>query len=239
MIVRDFLQQLSWTHLANIATGLSGNGAIDPAKVPMLVALVNEGLVDLHARLMLKEGNCIVEMKDNITRYELSSRFAESSYDPLLVPYPYIKDSKEQPFADDVLQIVDVVDQHGQHCPLNYEGHPLAVFVTAAANVLQVPAPRDGVALGISYRAAHDRIPCDSVPDALQADIHLPPQLLPALADFVAARVFRPMHIEHAQQAAMMHMAQYQAQVQALVAADAFSLSHMRTSERFAKNGWV
>jgi|GEM_PF-6840805 len=231
----DFLRDLSRIELADSAFGNSGAGSIQPARLPMIVALCNDGLLHLHSALMLKEGSVIVEMKDNITHYELDSRFAESSYDPLQVPYPYIKDTAENPFADDVLKIVEVTGQDGSNWPLNAAGHARAVFVTQGVNVLQIPQPLDGFALAVRYHAAHALLR----PDDLQAALHLPRALHALLRAFVAAGAYRLMTMEGAQQISARHEARFAQALAAAVAGDALSTSHIRASDRFADNGWV
>jgi len=231
----DFLRDLSRIELSGSAFGNSGAGSIQGARLAATVALINDGLLHLHSALMLKEGSVIVEMKGNTTHYELDSRFAESRYDPLQVAYPYIKDSIGQPFADDVLKIVEVTGQDGRNWPINASGHARAVFVTQGVNVLQIPQPLDAVAIAVRYRAAHAPLR----EDAPDAPLQLPRTLHAPLRAFVAAGLYRAMPVESGQQQAALYEARYAQAVAEVAASDALSSSHIRASCRFCANGWV
>jgi len=231
----QLLEQLSRVELPNIAVGNEGSGAVDPAKVPILAMITNDGLLEMYGEMCLREGCVILEMKGHVTRYTLSSQFAESSYDPLAIDFPYIKDSIESPFKDDVLRVLEVVDQYGRHWPVNDHSAPLAVFVAQAPHVLQIAQPIDGVAIGIRYQAAHAPLSADD----LQADIVLPAPLLPALRAFVAASVFRGMAIESAQATAAVHEARYHSIMARMRALDGMNTSQSRGERRFEERGWV
>jgi len=235
MKLKDFLEELSWGEFSNIHLGLDGVGGIDPAKVPLVVAILNDGLVQMYSQFMLKEGNVLIEMKDNITHYLLDSKYAESRYDPLLVAYPYIKDTIEDPFKDDVLKILEVVDQDGTHYPINNHEHSFGVFITDKLNVLQIPKPRDGVGLGIRYQAAHARLDADSLDDELS----IPLPLRAALKYYIASRIYRAMNGETSLGVASVYEAKYKEVLAEVSMSDSLSTSEVRATDKFTLRGWV
>jgi len=235
MKLKQFLEELSWGELSNLHLGLDGVGAIDPAKVPLLVSIINDGLVQMYSQFMLKEGNVLVELKDNITYYVLDSKYAESSYDPLVVAYPYIKDTVENPFKDDVLKILEVIDQDGTHYPINNHDHPNGVFITDKLNVLQVPKPRDGVGLGIRYQAAHERLDADD----LEGELSLPLPLRAALKYYIASHIYRNMNKEESLRTSSIYEAKYKELLASVTITDSLSVSEVRAADKFTTRGWI
>jgi len=235
MKLKDFLEELSWGEFSNIALGNEGSGVIAPEKIPLVVAILNDGLVQMYSQFMLKEGNVLVEMKDNITYYVLDSKYAESSYDPLMVAYPYIKDTKEDPFRDDVLKILEVIDQDGNHYPINNHDHPFGVFITDKLNVLQIPKPKDGVGLGVRYQAAHEKLDAEN----LEGELSIPLPLRAALKYYIASRIYQNMNMEGALRTSSVYESKYKELLAQVTLTDSLSTSEVRAADKFTLRGWV
>ncbi len=194
MLLSELFKRLSYGELSNLAVAQEGIGTIEPAKVPQLVRYTNEGLLRLYSRFMLLVKDVIVEQVAHITNYELRVKNAESSDSG--VTYPFIKDELGIPFTGDVIKILEVHDSFGRALYLNDASQTNTVF-TPFPDVLQVPKPIAGAALGILYQARHPVLvdtTSTAVPVILAQNVEIPFVLEAALQAMIAASVYSHMN---------------------------------------------
>lgn len=234
MNIEDLFTSLSYGELNNLSMSADGSGSIEESKQPQILLYANEGLLRLYGRFLLKENDVLIEMVEHITNYHLKKKFAESSYDPEVVHYPYIKDLINEPFNEDVIKIIAVYNSLGQKVPLNDSERIDSVF-TPQATMLQVPRPINGATLSVMYQAKHPKLTLED----LSQEIELPDVLHGALTSFIASRVFSHMNTDVSTAKAAEHLAQFDAICADVEDRDLVQTSIATTNARFGKRGWV
>lgn len=232
MKVEDLFSKLSYGELSNLNIGNDGRGSIQDEAHPKLIGYIDEGLLSLYGRFVLRENDLMIETRKHITNYHLVAEYAESSGSN--VPYPYIKDLPGEPFENDVIKILTVFDMYGNKVPLNDVDHPNSMF-TPMPQTLQVPRPVEAAGLSIGYQARHLPLVQDG-DDLLSQNIVLPFVLERALQFYVAAKVYS--HINGQENAAksLEHMQSYEQvclEVQSNdLVSQSFSTSHSKLNDR-------
>lgn len=234
MNILDLFRLLSYGELSNTSIGVDGSGTIDEKHYGKIVSYANEALLRLYSRFALRECDVIVEMVEHITNYHLSSKFAETQYNPVDTRYPYIKDLPNEPFNNDVIKILSVYASDGTKLPLNDVECSASVF-TPQANVLQVPEPQAGVALSVHYQARHPELHADRLSD----QIYLPDVLVGALTAFIAYKTYSHMNTQESTAKGQEHLATYEFVVSSVAESDTASTSVSSTNTRFTLRGWI
>ena len=67
MNLAQYMSELSFRELSNLAAGDSGHGAIRPERVPLVISSINEALVRIYNRFILKTSSVILETREYIT----------------------------------------------------------------------------------------------------------------------------------------------------------------------------
>ena len=232
MNLSQYLTELSYKELSNLSLADSGSGTIKPEKIPFIVSCINEALLRLYSRFVLKERSLIIELRDYLSEYHLDSRHTVSQGH--VSEDRYIID-EEHPFLDDLIKVLDVYDEHGLRVPLNNASNPMSVF-TPRMDVLQVPNPfAYGNILSLTYQARHPSLNFHRNP---MQEIELPDNLYGALSAYVAYSVYNTLNTTEATGAAQKYMQMYAALVQETVENDTANSSISQDSSRFRANGW-
>lgn len=234
MQVSDLFTRLSYGVFSNLAIGMEGAGDIAADKKPKIISYLNEALLKLHSRFLLKENDAIVLQSGGIRYYRLSSEFAVSNAAAPVGQIQYIIDTVEQPFKDDVIRILEVRDRLGCVLGLNDVEDPSSVF-TPQPTVLQVPSAVTGEPLGLLYQARHPEIAIDGF-DTL---IDLPGTLEGALISYIAFLNFSHMNSQESASKAVEHMAMFEAACSEIEEKDLVNGAYAQTNTRFSKRGWI
>lgn len=236
MTLSELYQALSYGELANLSIANDGSGVIKDTYKPALLNYVNEGLLRLYSRYVLKEANILLQMDDNTTTYQLLPRFSVN-YTPTgssdNEPLRYILDQPSAKFPGDVLRVLSLYDSQGAAVPLNDESQVYSVF-TPQANTLQVPFPAHVQRLSVSYQARHAKLLGD--PDEI---ISLPDVLFAALTSYVAYKVFSHMNSQDSSAKSREYLAAYEAICADVVDKDLVNSSTSTTNTRFFMRGWI
>lgn len=238
MKLYKLFSELALGELNNLA--MSEGGTIIGAKRPQIVTYINDGLLALYSKFVLKEQDMLIEMREAVTNYHLLKRYAMSQYSDDNPPdrwhLPYIIDNVAEPFQEDVIKILSVYNSFGQKMPLNDLENPMSVF-SPQSTVLQVPFPIPGQALSLEYQARHEIITkCD---DECDTEIILPDVLFPALRAYIAGKVFLHMNTQESTAKGQEHMLVYESHCLDVVEKDLVNSSSSTTNVRFHKRGWV
>ena len=113
MQLNDLFNMLAYGELSNHHIASAGDGTLLEAKLPQIVHFANEALTRLYTKFVLKEKSCIVELQEGNTLYRLSPEYSTTGFDNLLVDAPYIRDTVDDPFLDDVLKVLAVHTNYG------------------------------------------------------------------------------------------------------------------------------
>ena len=239
MKVEELFRQLSYGELSNLSVGTDGSGAIQEDKYPQIIQHTNAALRRLFTRFPLREKDVMIEQVAHITNYHLRIRFAESYGAD--VSYPYIKDLPEEPFVEDVVRILRVHDSTGRPLMLNDVGNPQSLF-TPQPDVLQVPNPHAGVALGVVYQAYHAPLvdgqdgTSTTPEEVLNQEVEIPAFLEEALVAFIGYKVYSNMNGQENLVKSQELMATYEAACAEIEAMDlvnsTFHTSHSKLEQR-------
>lgn len=93
-----------------------------------LLPIINAGLIDIHTRFFVKQKEIWMKHDCGCTHLVLDKKHSSSAFS--LTGGKYILDCNE-PFEDDVVEILSIFDEHGQQYPLNEDrgdAHPTHVF---------------------------------------------------------------------------------------------------------------
>lgn len=234
MTLEELLIDLSHGELSNLSMALSGAGGIEETQMPKAVLAINSALLRLYTRFSISTKEVLVEQVEGITRYELSSKYAESSYDPVLVKYPYIKDTPQEPFENDVIRVLEVYDSLWKKLPLNDQTRRDSVF-TPNPFTVQVPHVMPGVALGIKYQAKHPPLSVET----LGSEISIPAALEEALRAFAGYSIFHSMNTAEAMLQADKLLIRFEGLCADVENQGLFNSNLSTTESLFEKRGWV
>lgn len=232
--VVEILNQLSLAELSNLNIGNNGLGSISSENIPKLVLHLNEGLLRMHTKIALSQKNVIIEQHDHITNYHLLSRFAETSRGSTPETYLYIRDLPQERFSEDVIKVLKVFSSTGKEYPLNDSGQPDSVF-TPQNNVVQVVAPKTGVAMSVVYQAEHPKL----TSDRLTQRIELPASMFECLRAYVAYKVFSAIATAEAQVKAQEYSSYFSGLLDEVLLSDSANSSVSTTSDKFYLRGWI
>jgi hypothetical protein len=236
MNLLELFRRLSYGEFSNLKLGASGVGTIVEDDHPKLVNHINEALLRLHSRFLLRENMLFLQMQEHLTYYYLLKRYARSQLtDPPCpeTPHLYIMDNVNEPFQEDVIKVLQVIDQDGCVLPLNDAENTYSLY-TPQPNLLQIPAPVEDRALAITYQARH---PLLAHGDLCQ-EIDLPFVLEGALQAYVAAKIFRHMNGQENNAQSAEHMAMYESVCTEVEEMDLVSQTNFQTPVKFDRRGW-
>lgn len=238
MKLSDVFDQLAYGELSQLA--LIANDEIIPEEYNKIISQVNMGLAELHKRFMLKRKTLTLQTLEDVYRYPLLKRYAQSQGAEL----PFILDSDE-PFDEDIIEILGVSNEKGWAIPLNvYDADEhLPVVFTPAYNILRF---NDVTPIGkytVTYKAGH--VPLAKVVDpetfdASKVDIELPMTHLEALLFYVASRVIQPINgaMNGAPQEGVSYAQRFEQACQQLLY-QGLDVEATHESHRFKRNGFV
>lgn len=190
MRIAELFRLLSYGELSNLDLSNEGAGTIKPERQPQLINYINDGLLKLYSRFLISQKDLIIELQSGIITYPLKLEYAESVGSDVL--FPFIKDRPGREFTGDVIKILEVHSSCGSELPLNDKGNSHSLF-TPQPDVLQVPYPKAGIALGVQYQARHPKL-LDTGKRMLSQEIELPFFLESALQNYVAHKVYSHMN---------------------------------------------
>lgn len=234
MDVKELFDQLATGELQNLS--IAEGGSISVAARPKLFRYLNQGLMELYSRFVLKENDCIVQLYDHITFYHLVPRFAvnytpEGEADTEVIRY--IIDLPNEPFKDEVIKVTAISDSTGAELTLNDELDRYSVF-TPQAKMLQVSNPNSGRFLSVRYQQRHPKLQGD-----LGELIECPDVLVEPLTSFVAYKVFSHMNSADSNAKSQEFLAMFERGCNEAVDRDLVSSSVSQINTRFAQGGWV
>lgn len=189
MKLKQLLTELVQGEFFNLALKEPNSDTIKPERLPAIVNYINEGLLVLHTKFLLKEKAIILETVDSINEYLLHSKFSVSAGSKK--DYWYIKDSVNDPFQDDIVKVLEVRNINGNLMSLNDPEVSNSMF-TPQPLILQIPFVGYRDVYTVSYQASHNVIDLKKE-DYLNNTIDLPSYLILALKNYVSYKVFSHM----------------------------------------------
>lgn len=178
MKVSDAFSDLVYGELSS--HGLAVDGVVQGTDEKRLITFLNSGLLALYTRYPLLFKELRIRQLSYVTSYKLKVEHAitNTSDNP-----KYIIDSSISPFTGDVIRVEFVADEVGDVLERNSTDYD-KVYLTPSMDSIEIPNPRAGNVLFVTYRAHHPVL-------VTQEDtIELPRHFIPALYAYVAASVY-------------------------------------------------
>ena len=230
MKLLDLFERLSFGELSNLAIGMEGAGTIRESDQRKVLAHVNDGLLQLYSRFILKTKYLLIEEQEHITQYHLIEKYTESQN---CVDFPYIKDLAGDRFTGDLIRILEVYDDYGNQFVLNDTDNCHSLF-TPSPQTLQIPNPKTEVPKHILYQARHNIIP-----EILENTwVEVPFVLESALQAYVAHKIFSHMNGQDNLLKSQDHYATYERICQEVEAKDLVNTSISSSFHKLTERGF-
>jgi hypothetical protein len=183
MLLQTVLDHLKTGDLSLSNLGGNDEDGVYSNNTKQIINHINLGMIDIYKRFNLSLKEIYVDQYAHIQKYNLNKKHALSNKESTLIKY--ISDTEDDPFQNDILQIVDVANELGCSLPLNNSNECNSLF-TPKYNVIQNPCPVDGNTIIVIYRAAPEllTVSCDA-----DQELDLPVTFLEPLLYFVAYRI--------------------------------------------------
>lgn len=156
MTVQDFLTLVRYSELNNIAIG---------SNVDAVITFTNLGLIELYTRFPIKVEECVIELFEGVTSYEMPSNFM----------YP-LKAYDETPSTSTETRTPITIGD---------ESDPYSIFFPDWDTV-QVPVVANNSYISIIYVSTPT--PLVNTPEGLASKLEIPDALVDALASYVGYR---------------------------------------------------
>ena len=185
MKLSEILNHLTFNELSQISIGGYANGAVLDADIPKLLTTINSGCQVINDALNILLANVWIELKDNITTYELTSVHSQTTGNSATHSL-YIADSAQHVFNYDVTRIVEVKDSKFNSFAINVRNDPFSLH-TPMHNVLQVPFPKTGEEISVEYNHTPVLMVSTTMAQAALEEYSLPHYTVNALYAYVEA----------------------------------------------------
>lgn len=239
MNVNDLLSRLSFAQLSNTEAGNGANGNIRIKRLGKINTYVNEALMRLYTRFILKTRTVIIDTDEGVTEYRLTPEHALSNADPLNEEdrkvFYFILDSKEDPFTGNIISILSVSNELGFDLPLNDPDNPWSVTIPEY-NMVEIPRPLQGKGYTITYQARHPEVDCVNRP--LQT-VEIPPFLEGALQAYIAYLWYSDMNTQEAVANAQKNLQLYEQICNEAIAKDLSASTIASYGTKFSRRGFV
>lgn len=233
MLLSELYNQLSLGELSNLSMGNNGSGEVKPTAKPAIVMHANEALLRLHSKFILKEKNLILGLLDHISTYKLQQAYTVSA--GAEGNSRYILDTVDDPFTGDIVRILEAQDSSGVDLNLNNDSDPLSLY-TPQSEIIQVPNPKAGRAISLSYQAYHAELVHD---DNADPEIEIPELLEGALKAYIGYKIFSNMQTQAAVARANDLRGLYEFTCNEVIEKDLISESRSAVTNKFHENGWI
>jgi len=192
MKLKDLFQNLALGELSSSSLVEIGQFEIDKKQLPKVIHSVNQALEYFYSNFPLKINEVTIRLSEGMSRYYLDYDYAVSNPNAIM---PYIMDTHDRPFQDDVLHILQVKSINGYSYPLNDTNVHTAIH-TPEYNCVHITDSIQDKYLVITYQAGHSRIPLTE-PISSNFAIQIPSSYRTALQTYVACLVLQNMGGNH------------------------------------------
>lgn len=236
MNLQKFLKKLANGKLSgtNLVELSESNFVVKSNFSNKVIDAINEGLTRLHTKFILNEKEAIIVLLDYITTYYLDSLYSESLYPQDGVDTPYILDTPDNVFTNDVIRILSVYDDYGMLLPLNDINNNKSIF-SPKYNIIQVPNPTTWELINVTYQAKHTELTSTN----LLEDIVLPDVLFGALEAYTAYLLFSDINSDDAKIKSDKQLLLYNQICNEVINTDVISNSVSTTKLKFNDRGWI
>jgi len=246
MLLSDLFDQFTYGELSQLELAGVDDSGITVDNHKRIIPHVNLAITELHKRFCLKKEELHLACVDHIQMYHLTKEYAATNI-ASTQPVKYIHDTIFQPFQNNVLKVEKVFNEDGQELHLN-ENDPYIIQTetlqrsrkawtvnTPSYNTIQIPYPMITNSLLVEYRANHPKIEIANL-DPSNTEIDIPPQLIEALLQYVAARAYTSLGGDSAQEGNN-YMTKFEASILNIERLGLLN-SNNTTNQKLEVNGW-
>jgi hypothetical protein len=233
MTLDDLLTSLSYGNLSNLSVGGSGSGVVPDTHKDKVISCVNQALLKLYTKFVLREKELTLRTFDNIMSYPLRAIHADTNSDN--VAQKFIHDTEWDKFEGGVVKVLTVFDEIGVEIPLNRENDSSSMF-TPYIDTLQIPYARTGDVYFVQYQAKHAKLTAAD----LEQEVNVPLSLTEALSDYVAYAIMSPMNGKENSAKAFQYLQKFDLQCEQVLQKDLVNSSIVETvTNKFEDRGFA
>ena len=188
MYLKRIFDDLAYGEFSNMALSKSPNGSIKQEDYPKVVSYINQALVDIFTRFLLKKKEFKLHQREDRSLYYIRE---DNIGDPNIGdPNIYIDGTEPDCIDGDIIKPIEAYDSLGEEVRINNGAYPDDIF-TLEFDVFKI-APRDPLEVfSIVYQAAHEDIVIEKGFDPATYEIYIPRYLKTALLANLTARLYR------------------------------------------------
>lgn len=237
--LQEIFDTLATGEFSNLKLGNSLLGTISEEDYPKIVSAINLGLLDLHKRFPLREGEIIVHQYPGVTKYEL--RESRANILGLLDNETYIELTEGESWPGDLIKVDSLWETDGTEIPLNDPCYADTGGFTPSFDILKMVPRSPAIPVYIKYRAGYPKIVITDSFNPETEILHIPDYILEALLFFIASRVFRGIASKASEgevTSAHTYLTLYRTVCQEITN-QGLTSQDKNDSDQFKSNGWV
>lgn len=190
ILLSKIFDDLAYGEFANIAMGKSQLDSITEKHYPRVLSALNLGLTELYKRFKLKEKEFDIHQQTGVSVYYLRTDNMGDVGDLDSETY-LVSSNDDDPFADDIIKILEAYDSDGEEVKINFSGDPDNSIFTQAHDIIKMTPSSPLETISIVYQATHPPITITPNFDPKLVKLYFPDFILEALLNFVASRIFK------------------------------------------------
>ncbi len=246
--LNDIYEQLSQGELHHVYAGTARDkdGCWPKDVLERLWPSVELGITELHKRLLLREGQFVVELQTGQSSYLLDFKYAQSNA-ASGEPVKWIDDGVVN-FKDDLLKVERVYGDQENHAhrdwtmlPLNDVDNEDSLHTPNYKQLIlpDVPAELDYENIKVIYRADHPKISRQrAISTPVGVEIELSPAHIQPLCYFVASRILNTAGFDGEKHEGNNYMLKFEKAISDLQAQN-LRVAQTHNDSRFTAGGWA
>lgn len=235
MRLNELLQDMALGELQGSPVVETGGYIVTPQHMPKVIQAINQALDYFFSMFPLKESQVIIEFIPEMYRYYIDGEFAMSNDS---ARYKYVMDSKENPFEDDLLKILEVRTLQGSQVYINDSFANLSVMVPEYNCIVPSKELRKYERVVVRYKAKHKRIPLNEPMDSRWL-INIPAMYSGALQAYIASNIYNSLGGGEYAELGQFYYGKFKTIVEELQAQGLNDTQSMGINTRPFREGWI
>lgn len=234
MLLKDLFQDLALGELQGSPVVETGGFTVADMQVPKVIQAINQALEHFYSIYPLKEAQVIIEMIPEMYHYYVSSEFAMSNDS---AKYKYVMDSKENPYEDDLLKVLEVRTLTGEPVSIDDTYARLGVKLPEFNCLVPTEELRKYEKVVVRYKAKHKRIPYDEPIDSRWI-VNIPASYSGALQAYIASNIYNALGGGEYAQLGQFYFGKYKSLMEELMAVGFGSNQTLGINTGLYRGGW-
>lgn len=185
--LKEIFDDLAYGEFAQMAIGKSLDGTITTDKYPKVVSFINQALLDLYSRFVLKKKECVIYQREGVEKYYVRSAYMG---DPMAGdPAIYIDNTTDDPPAGDIIKFIEAFDELGEEIFIDDGRYPDDLFLVEP-DVFKITPSDPPKVMTVVYQASYPKIIIGDTFDPATYELYIPQYIRTALLAKVASLLF-------------------------------------------------